>query len=244
VPAAIIPAIIAGIGFGGAALAGLAGLRIGPRVRGAAIGVAAGILLAVAVADLFPEALEQAGTKAAAMWFLVGFAVLFTVEVVTRGHTHHESGEEHVDHASLTPFVAGLLVHNFVDGAVLAAGREASVEVGTAVAIGIVIHQLPVGLSFAAVVATAARGRERGRAWALVLAAAIPCGAVVVAALPGLEGAELGALLAGAGGALAYIAAGHLLPQAHAEHPSLSTSFLFPLSLVGTAALLLYVIQG
>ena len=157
-------------------LAGLAGLRIGPRLRGAAVGVAAGILLAVALADLFPEALAEAGAKTASLWFLVGFAVLFVVEVVTRGHTHHEAGEEHVEHSSLTPFVTGLLLHNFVDGAVLAAGREASAEVGTAIAIGIVVHQLPVGLSFAAVVATVPGGRERARTWAVVLGAAIPAG--------------------------------------------------------------------
>jgi zinc transporter ZupT len=60
---ALLPALIAGAGFAGVALAGLAGLRIGPRLRGAAVGVAAGILLAVALADLFPEALEEAGAK-------------------------------------------------------------------------------------------------------------------------------------------------------------------------------------
>ena len=241
---ALLPALIAGAGFGGVALAGLAGLRIGPRLRGAAVGVAAGILLAVALADLFPEALEEAGAKPASLWFLIGFALLFVVEVATRGHTHHEAGEEHVEHSSLTPFVTGLLLHNFVDGAVLAAGREASAEVGTAIAIGIVVHQLPVGLSFAAVVATVPGGRERARTWAVVLGAAIPAGALAVAALPSLEGAELGALLAAAGGALAYIGAGHLLPEAHSEHPSLSSGSLFPASLLGTAVLLLYVIHG
>lgn len=80
--------------------------------------------------------------------------------------------------------------------------------------------------------------------WAVVLGAAIPVGALAVAALPSLQGAELGALLAAAAGALAYIGAGHLLPEAHAEHPTLSSSALFPASLLGTAVLLLYVIQG
>jgi zinc transporter, ZIP family len=244
--AAIVPALIAGAGFGGIALAGMAGLRIGSRLRHAAAGIAAGILLAVALADLFPEALAEADPKAAAMWFLVGFAALFVTEVVTRGHTHHAAGdvEDHVEHSSLTPFVAGLLLHNLVDGAVLTAGQEVSTEASTALAVGILVHQVPVAISFAAVVATVGADRRTGRRWAVVLGAAIPVGALVTAAVPGLEGAELGALLAAAGGALSYIAAGHLLPEAHAEHPSPVASLLFPVALLGTAALLLYVIPG
>ena len=241
---ALASALIAGAGFGGVALAGMAGLRVGPGLRHAAAGVAAGILLAVALADLFPEALDEADPKAASLWLLAGFAALFVTEVVTRGHTHHASGESHVEHSSLTPFVVGLLLHNLVDGAVLAAGEEASREAGTALALGILVHQIPVGISFAAVAATVGADRWLARAWALLLGAAIPLGALVVTVLPSLDGAELGALLAAAAGALSYIAAGHLLPEAQAEHPSAASSLLFPVALMGTAALLLYVIPG
>ncbi len=240
----LAPAVVAGAGFAGVALAGMAGLRIGAALRGAAIGVAAGILLAVAFAELFPEALEEADHDLAAMSFLAGFAALFVVEVATRGHTHHEGGEEHVDHASLTPFLAGLLLHNLVDGVVLAAGVEASTEAATAVSVGILVHQLPVGVSFAAVAAAAGAERKRMMAWALVLGLAIPLGALVTTAAPGLDGRELGALLAAAGGALAYIGAGHLLPEAHAEHPSAFVSAFFPVALLGTAVLLLFVLHG
>jgi ZIP family zinc transporter len=239
---ALFPALVAGAGFGGVAVAGMAGLRIGPLVRHAAVGIAAGILLAVAFADIFPEALDEAGAKTTSLCFLGGFGLLFVLEVLTRGHTHHEGGEEPVEHASLTPFFAGLLVHNFVDGVVLAAGHEVSSEAGAAVAAGILVHQLPVGISFAVVVAAVGGTRARGMTWALLLAIAIPVGAAVTEALPSLEGNEMGALLGVAGGALAYIASGHLLPEAHAEHPSLSVSLLFPASLLGTAALLLYVV--
>lgn len=240
---AIVPALIAGAGFGGIALGGMAGLRIGPRLRHAAAAVAAGILLAVAFAELFPEALYEADPKAAALWFLGGFATLFVVEVVTRGHTHHETEEEHVEHSSLTPFVTGLLLHNFVDGAVLAAGHEVSNEASAALAVGIIVHQLPVAISFAAVARTVSARVSVEKVWAVVLAATIPLGALVTSAIPGLEGQELGALLAAAAGALGYIAAGHLLPEAHAEHPS-AVSMLFPVALLGTAVLLLYVLPG
>lgn len=242
--AAVAPALLAGVGFSGVALAGMAGLRIGPRLRGAAIGVAAGILLAVAFAELLPEGLEEAGHETAAIAFLAGFALLFVVEVATRGHTHHERGEEHVDHSSLTPFLAGLALHNLVDGAVLAAGVEASTEAATAVSVGILVHQLPVGVSFAAVAVVAGAGRRTVVAGAVLLGLAIPAGALITAAIPGPEGTELGALLAAAGGALAYIGSGHLLPEAHAEHPSAFVSSLFPVALLGTAVVLLYVLHG
>jgi zinc transporter ZupT len=242
---ALAPSLVAGAGFGGVAAAGLAGFRIRAAVRDAAIGVAAGILLAVAFAELFPEGLELAGIETAPLCFLAGFAGLFLVEVATRGHTHHQGGEhgpveEHA--ASLIPFLTGLALHNVVDGAVLATSTELSAEAGVAVSLGILVHQLPVGISLAAVLGAAGVGRRRGLGMGLALAAAIPVGALAAVVLPSLDDAELGGMLAAAAGALGYIASGHLLPEAQREHPSASVSALFPAALLGTALLFAFAI--
>lgn len=77
--------VLAGIGFVGASLLALLGGKVssGGRSYAIAVAVAAGILLAVAFGDLFPEALE-AGEEGAILGFLGGFALLFLVQAYTR----------------------------------------------------------------------------------------------------------------------------------------------------------------
>jgi ZIP family zinc transporter len=236
---------VAGAGFTLAGLAGLLGVNIGRPVRALAVAVASGILLAISFAELFPEAIEIAGTKNAVFGFLVGFAVLFLVEVATSGHTHHDHDDagEHSHHHKLWPFLVGLAIHNLADGFAIGASNELSSEAATAVAVGVLIHQLPVGISFAAVLGASHVSRSFIVQSAIALGLAIPAGALIVVALPGMSAATIATLGAAAAGALAYIGAGHLLPEAHRERASGVIAIAFPVSLLATAYLFLGVIH-
>jgi zinc and cadmium transporter len=235
-------AALAGAAFTVVALLGAARTAPGPRLRSVAAGVAAGILLALAFAELFPEALERAGHESAAIGFMAGFVALFAVEAVTKGHTHH--GQDVVERAhlarhSLGPFVIGLGIHNFADGFSIAAGAEVSGAVGAGVAIGVLVHQLPVGVSFAAVLLALGSSRTFVVRTALGLGLLIPIGASIVAALPAPGDAAVGAILGAASGALVYIGAGHLLPEAQSERSTLTVAAVFPLALLATTLLFL-----
>lgn len=244
----VILAGIAGVGFAGAGLAALAGKGVAQRLRAAAIGLAGGILLAIAVAELFPEALELAGHERAAAGFIAGFVVLFVIESVTRGHTHHDhAADDPRAHAgvaphALLPFVIGLTLHNLADGFTIGASHELSEQAASAVAIGILIHQLPVGVSFAAVLAADHVRNRRVVQLALLLGLAIPLGALLLELLPRFGDQGVGVVMAVAAGALTYIAAGHLLPEAHSERRSWLTLSTFPLALMATAYVFLHVL--
>ena len=231
-------AAVAGAAFAAVALLGAARTAPSPRLRSIAAGVAAGILLALAFAELFPEALER-GHESAAVGFMVGFVALFAVEAVTKGHTHHgqELERTHLARHSLVPFMIGLAIHNFADGFSIAAGTEVSEAAGAGVAIGVLVHQLPVGVSFAAVLAALGSSRGFVLKAALALGVLIPLGAATVAALPALTAAALGGVLGAASGALVYIGAGHLLPEAQSERSTLAVVGVFPLALVATTLL-------
>jgi zinc transporter ZupT len=230
---AILAATLAAVGFSGASLLGLLGKRLGVEGRSYSAAFAAGILLALAFADLFPEGLELAGEPAIA-GFVGGFALLLLTEVFTSAHTHH-SPAEHVREHALGPFVLGLAIHNFSDGFVLGVGAKASAVTSWLVGFGVLVHQIPVGISLAAVFVAAGATRARVLRATVLLGLAIPLSTGLTMALPVPGEAALGFMTGVAGGVLAYIGSAHLLPEAQAEHPSRGVGILFAATLVITA---------
>jgi zinc transporter ZupT len=239
---ATLLAALAAIGFSGASLLALLGREMRAKGRSYLAAVAAGILLALAFVDLFPEALELAG-EPAILGFVGGFTLLFLTEAFTRAHTHH-SPEEHVHKHELGPFVLGLAIHNLADGFVLGVGAEASAVTSGLVGFGILVHQMPVGISLAAVLIAAHATRARVLWTAILLGLAIPLASSLTLALPVPGDQGLGLLTGIAGGVLAYIGAAHLLPEAQAEYTSRATGVLFTVALLATTAGLLSVHLG
>jgi ZIP family zinc transporter len=225
---------LATVSFSGASLLALLGGELGVRGRSLSAAFAAGILLALAFVDLFPEGLELAGETAVA-GFVGGFALLFLTEAFTRAHTHHLP-EEHVHKHALGPFVLGLAIHNLADGFVLGVGAKSAAITSWLVGLGVLVHQVPVGISLAAVLLAARVGRARVIWTAVLLGLAIPAAATLTAVIPVPGDGTLGLLTGIAGGVLAYIGSAHLLPEAQAEHTDRFAGILFVATLVITAA--------
>jgi zinc and cadmium transporter len=109
-----------------------------------------GILLATALLDLLPEALES-GLAAYSMfsYFLAGLLGFFVLEKTALWRHQHEDESEHSDYehhgvGSAAPMIIiGDAVHNLTDGAVLAAAFLADSRVGWATAIAIIAHEIP-----------------------------------------------------------------------------------------------------
>jgi zinc transporter ZupT len=239
---AIFMSVLAAVGFTAASLLALLGGELGARGRSLSAAFAAGILLALAFVDLFPEGLELAGETAIA-GFVGGFALLFLTESFTSAHTHHMP-EEHVHKHAIGPFVFGLGIHNLADGFVLGVGAKAAAVTSWLVGLGVLVHQVPVGISLAAVMLAARVGRA-GILWtSVLLGLAIPTAATLTALVPVPGEGMLGLLTGVAGGVLAYIGAAHLLPEAQSEDTDMSAGLLFVATLVITAAGLIALPHG
>ena len=236
----ILLATLAAIGFSGTSLLALLGRELRAKGRSYSAAVAAGILLALAFVDLFPEALEVARGPAI-VGFVVGFTLLFLIEAFTHAHTHH-SLEEGVGKHALGPFVLGLAIHNFADGFVLGASAKVSAVTSGLVGLGILVHQIPVGISLAAVLLAARATHARMVRTTLLLGLVIPLGAGLTIALPVPGDRALGFLTGIAGGVLAYLGTAHLLPEAQAEYPSRVTGVLFAMALLITTVGLMTVL--
>jgi zinc transporter ZupT len=234
---AILMAAVAAMGFAGASLLALLGWELGARGRSYSAAFAAGILLALAFADLFPEGLELA-ERAAIAGFVGGLAVMFLTEAFTRAHMRHSPVERVHKHA-LGPFVLGLAVHNLADGFVLGVGAQAAEITSWLVGLGVLVHQTPVGVSLAVVFLAARASRARVVRTTVLLGVAIPLAATLTVALPVPGVGTLGFLTGVAGGVLAYVGAAHLLPEAQAEHASWGVGVFFAATLVVTTAALI-----
>jgi len=128
------------------------------------VGVAVGVLLAVSFLDLLPAALER-GAGVAVLASLLGGLVLFFVleKAQLWRHSHADVSHDHAmpsrhdgaargaghvsghRHAQTTDraILLGNCVHNLIDGILLAAGFLADSQLGFAMTMAVIAHQLP-----------------------------------------------------------------------------------------------------
>lgn len=204
----------------------LLGRAIDPRRVHLLLGATAGLLLAIALTDLVPEAIELA--PAAPTTLALGVLALFLVKWITGGHEHghgpeghHEAhGEGHghahgvAGHATRLAVLAGVALgfHRLVDGFVLPAALGLEDAAGTAAAAAILLHQFPDGVAAATIFLAAGWRRARAARSVALLAAMTPLGAAAGLAVAGVTGLA-GHLVALAAASFVFIALAELLPE-------------------------------
>ncbi|MFH9397856.1 ZIP family metal transporter [Streptomyces sp. NPDC017556] len=214
----------------GAFLMTLAGGWVAQRVtdrRHLVLGLAGGLMLGVVGLDLLPEAIEAAGTPvfgvpAALLLFVGGFLAAHLVErlLAVRQVAHGASGER-VPRVGLTA-AAAMVVHSLMDGIALGAAFQVSGSMGVAVALAVISHDFADG--FNTYTLTSLYGNARRKALLMLFAAAAaPVVGAATTLLFTLPEELLGGYLGFFGGALLYLAAAEILPEAHHTHPARST---------------------
>lgn len=223
---------------------GIAALRLRHRLH-AFMALAAGVVVATAVADLLPEAHELVGSGAAlevGIGALLGFVAFSLVEAFI-----HQASFEHANHgegpairatapaptllAVLPPL--SLIVHSTLDGLAIGFGFQAGTAVGLIVLLAVLAHDFADGMNVVTLALEAARG-ERLAVGLLVLDALAPLAGAGLSTLVSIPPATLGLLLAWFAGVFLAIGAGHLLPEAQHRDPRLGPA-LVGLSGVGAA---------
>jgi zinc and cadmium transporter len=141
------------------------------------IGFATGTLLAAALTSLLPGAIAHAGPgrgDVIGLTLLAGILVFFVLEkLVLWRHCHHDHWETHSgpphDHASASGIMilVGDAVHNFTDGALMAAAFMTDTRLGVVTGIAVFAHELPQEVGDIAVLLNS--GMSRARAFSLNL---------------------------------------------------------------------------
>jgi ZIP family zinc transporter len=117
---------------------------------------------------------------------------------------------------------AAMVGHSLMDGIALGAAFQAGGAIGTAVALAVIAHDFADG--FNTYTLTSLYGNDRRKALTMLVAdAAAPIIGAASTAFFTLPELFLGSYLGFFGGALLYLAAAEILPEAHHEHPARST---------------------
>lgn len=195
----------------------------------------AGILIAVAFADVLPEAWTLA--PAYAGWgALAAFVFCYAAESIAPLDPCHEASEDCSAHPLGKAAVAGLFLHSFFDGVNLGAAAFAGAPILLAVGAATILHKLADGFTISTMLNNGSAGLRR--AALAVVTLATPIGALSSTAVAArLEPRAFALLLAFAGGSFLYIGAAEVLPRLHRrEHGDLSSLISFG---AGLAAMLL-----
>ncbi len=177
---------------------------------------AAGVLISVSFLHIIPKSFEL--SPFAPGYLLGGFVLMhlfnrfITAFVCERG-THPAYG------IGLVPMV-GIGFHSFIDGVVYSITFSISIFTGVLAAIGMVLHEFPEGIITYLLLS---RGgfSERSALFLAVISASISTPLGMLVSWPFISSIGqplLGVLLSMSAGALVYVGATHLLPQAEKEH--------------------------
>jgi ZIP family zinc transporter len=197
---------------------GIVALRLA-RDLATAIALTGGVVVAVALFHVLPEAIEAVGDPhRVGLLVGAGFVFFFLAERAVVLH-HRDEPEQAKAHAQVGALgAAGLSVHSFIDGLGIGLAFGLDTTTGLLVFVAVVSHDFADGLNTVGFVMRQSGDRRRAIRWLIVDSAAPLLGAIVGAGLS-IGEQQLGALLAVYAGFFLFMGATDLLPHAH-QHPS------------------------
>jgi zinc transporter ZupT len=188
---------------------------------------AAGVLITISFLHLVPESFELAAH--APLYLLAGYLLLFFLNRFLDAYASHgEPDASRRVRIGIIP-VIGIGCHSLVDGIIYPITFTVSLFTGITAAVGMVLHEFPEGV-ISYVLLTSGGFSERKSLLFAVAAASLttPVGTLISYPFISKVGQPLlGSLLSLSAGALLYVGASHLLPEALREKRRYSTVALF-----------------
>ena len=198
------------------------------------IALTGGIVVAVALFDVLPEAFDAVGNSRTVTWLVgAGFLAFFLAERALVLH-HRDDAEHALAHSRIGALGAsGLSAHSFIDGLGIGLAFQVNTSTGLLVFIAVVSHDFADGMNTVAFILRQGGSVRSAMRW-LALDAAAPLFGAIVGTVVTVSELHLGYLLAVYAGFFLFMGATDLLPEAHA-HPSLRRVALTVAGFVATA---------
>ena len=208
-------------------LGGLFTLRTKDRFH-LVLGLSAGLLLGLVAFDLNPQTYSHlniiwGGLPAVPVAFCLGFLILHFIEKWVGGHEghshHYEDDHTHADHVAGVFGAAAMAGHVFMDGVALGVAFHVSHALGMAVFFALLVHAFSDGLNTVAMLVRAGSWSQKAISLLAIDALVRISGAAIGNSIH-LSQDSVAIYLAFFSGFVIYIATSHILPEAHANHPS------------------------
>jgi ZIP family zinc transporter/zinc and cadmium transporter len=204
----LIYALVAAAANVGGGLAVTRSARRGLAFIEGLVAFGAGYMVAIALTEMVPHALEAGGTGAAG-FILLGYLLVHLSQHTLTPHFHFGEETHAVSRAAGVSALVGLLLHTFFDGVAIASGFAVSGELGLLLFIAIFLHKLPEGVTISSIQVAGGSPPARALASAALLGAATVLGVLMTSYLGFLvkHGLALSA------GVTIYVGASNLVPE-------------------------------
>lgn len=180
------------------------------------ISLAVGALLGDAFIHIIPEALENSSNSAfASILIIVGILIFFILEKFLHWHHHGEDKNKPHIHpvGNLILFSDG--VHNFIDGIIIGVSFIASIPVGIATTIAVILHEIPQEIGDFSVLLHSGYKKKHALWLNFLSALSAVFGVIIVFILGKTTEDFIMWILPIAAGGFIYIAVADLIPELH-----------------------------
>jgi len=196
---------------------GLVALRLRSELT-TVIALTGGVVVAVALFDVLPEALQILEPRDALAVVGAGFVLFFVAERLLVLH-HRDEPDQARAHERVGAMGAGALsVHSLIDGLGIGLAFQVSTGTGVLVFIAVVSHDFADGMNTVAFVLFQSGDRRQAVRW-LTVDALAPLVGAVIGSVVAISERGLAYVLALYAGFFLSMGATDLLPEAH-SHPS------------------------
>jgi zinc transporter ZupT len=181
------------------------------------LALGAGFLIALVFVELIPESFRlTADHDTSVIIMLAGFSTLHFFEHTMVEHFHF--GEETHSHATISPpsmfgAIGGLTIHAFFDGMAISSITSAEAELGVLIAIAVMLHKIPEGLTVSSVMLASHRSKQEAKQATYLLGISTVAGALVTFFFITVNKEFVGYLFAFSAGAALYVGACDLIPE-------------------------------
>jgi zinc and cadmium transporter len=181
---------------------------------------AAGVLISVSFLHIIPKAFSM--NAHGPIYLFSGYISLHLFNRFINAFVCDKSSDEQYG-IGLVPML-GIGFHSFIDGIIYSITFTVSIFTGILAASGLVLHEFPEGIiTYLLLIRAGFKAKTSLILSFLTAALTTPLGMMVsYPYISRIDESLLGTLLAFSAGALVYVGATHLLPQAEAEHKKYS----------------------
>lgn len=185
------------------------------------LAVACGLLTAIALTHLIPEAMEMPGVEPHDLG-LVMLGTIFVFLVIERCVLHHShtQGTKREDKATATAVMTGAALHNVVDGVLIASTFMMDERAGWLVAFAVCSHEIPQVTGYMVILRNCGFTVRRAVLWCALAAFAAILGSVLGWAAVSLSREILPYALAASAASFLFITLHALLPEVFRDHAS------------------------
>jgi len=199
-----------------------------------------GGLLGDAFIHLLPEAIKINTELNLSLYILLGILISFVVEkFIQWRHCHIPTSKDHPHPFALMNLI-GDLVHNFIDGLIIGASYLASLQIGIATTIAVILHEIPQEIGDFGVLVHGGFNKNKALFLNFVTALAAVAGTIISLVIGNYVLNLNNLLIPFAIGSFIYIASSDLIPELHKETNPVKSVIQLIMLLVGIGIMYLF----